>query len=662
MKKPNSNSTIMELQNVNMFYPTGAEPFHALKDVNLTIQKGEFLGITGKSGAGKTTLLNMISGVSDPTSGTVHFYGNEQMNGKNGLGNIEINQLDEDEKARWRGEHVGIVYQSFELLPNLNLIENINLPIDFLEKYDPEESPASARILLEQVEILEHANKIPAHISGGEKQRVAIARALVNDPPIILADEPTGNLDSVTAENIFKIFEDLVKRGKTIVMVTHDESLVKRFSRRLLIVDGEITEPKSTIANISASLSAGESSRHGNFASQANGESASQNKVQDSRQTRPQNGKSKAKSKTKHLAVVLKNVTKIYESPAGKFVALKSIDLNLDFGQFVSIVGKSGSGKSTLINMITGIDHPTSGKVTVNNLDIYTLTESERALWRGKNMGVVFQFFQLLPSLTLLENTMLPMDYCDIYAYEERPKQAMALLEKVGLAKQANSLPGSVSSGQQQSAAIARALANDPSIILADEPTGNLDSRSAEVILNLFEELALQGKTILIVTHDSSITERTNQTIILSDGEIVDQAIAQTLPFLPHPLMLKATKEAKKTTFLPNEVIINQGEEVNHFYMVVKGSVDVLVKNKNCEELLLANLGQGQFFGEVELMGGDHSIAAVRSSKHEETVIATLPKKAFQEIINKSNRMKSYIRDVASNRKSENITKVDKDC
>jgi len=535
MKSPNNTSTLMELQKVNMFYPTGAEPFRALKDINLTIQKGEFLGITGKSGAGKTTLLNIISGVSDPTSGSVHYYGNEKTNGENGFGGLEINLLDEDEKARWRGEHVGIVYQSFELLPNLNLIDNINLPTDFLEKYDPEESPVSAKILLERVDILEHADKIPAHVSGGQKQRVAIARALVNDPTILLADEPTGNLDSVTAEIIFQIFEELVKQGKTIVMVSHDESLISRFSRHLHIVDGVVTEPKSEKANTGEILLADESRQNDKSAIRSIVESTKQYEAQISWQTEPQNGKSKKKSSSQHPAVDLKDVTKIYESPAGKFVALQSINLILDFGQFVSIVGKSGSGKSTLINMITGIDHPSSGEVFVDNSDIYALTESERALWRGKNMGVVFQFFQLLPSLTLLENTMLPMDYCDMFAYEERPKRALELLKKVGLAEYAHSLPGSVSSGQQQSAAIARALANDPSIILADEPTGNLDSRSAEVVYNLFEDLVLQGRTVLIVTHDPSITKRTDQTIILSDGEIVDQTIARTLPFLSHP-------------------------------------------------------------------------------------------------------------------------------
>src|SRR5512137_487203 len=184
------------------------------------------------------------------------------------------------------------------------------------------------------------------------------------------------------------------------------------------------------------------------------------------------------------------------------------------------------------------------------------MTESERALWRGTNLGIVFQFFQLMPMLTLLENTMLPMDYCNIYPLAERPERAMDLLKMVGLEQQAHKLPAAVSSGQQQSAAIARALATDPPIILADEPTGNLDSRAADNVLTLFEDLAKRGKTILIVTHDPSITQRTDQTIILSDGEIIDQTIARALPFLSHPQMLLATKEAQKRRIAPREMIL----------------------------------------------------------------------------------------------------------
>ena len=218
-----------------------------------------------------------------------------------------------------------------------------------------------------------------------------------------------------------------------------------------------------------------------------------------------------------HVVEII-DVHKSFPVGDGEVTVLKGLSFDVENGEFVSIVGPSGNGKSTLLNMITGIDHPNAGEVIVGGQKLYEMSKSERALWRGRNMGVVFQFFQLLPTLTLLENTMLPMDYIKNYAFSERPDRAMELLKMVGLEEQAHKLPAAVSSGEQQSAAIARALATAPSLILADEPTGNLDSKSADNVLNIFEDLVAQGKTVLIVTHDPSITRRTDQTIILSDG------------------------------------------------------------------------------------------------------------------------------------------------
>ncbi len=190
-------------------------------------------------------------------------------------------------------------------------------------------------------------------------------------------------------------------------------------------------------------------------------------------------------------------------------------------------MGKSGSGKSTLANMITGIDHPTSGSVRINGTYVHNLDENKMSIWRGRNLGIVFQFFQLLPTLSLLENIMLPMDFCNMYAPLERERRAMDLLEMVGLESVADQQPAAVSGGQQQRAAIARALANDPPIIVADEPTGNLDSRAAESVFQIFINLAQQGKTILMVTHDKSLAQRTDRVLLLSDGELVDEWITQ---------------------------------------------------------------------------------------------------------------------------------------
>src|SRR5512141_2242018 len=215
-------------------------------------------------------------------------------------------------------------------------------------------------------------------------------------------------------------------------------------------------------------------------------------------------------------------IVKIFKNAAGEFTVLKGIDLTINRGEFVSIVGKSGSGKSTLLNMITGIDHPTSGKMVIDGTDIYTgVTESQRSRWRGRNLGIVFQFFQLLPMLTLVENVMLAMDFADMYDFDERPGRAMELLRMVGLEKFANKLPVLVSTGQQQLAAIARALACDPPLLVADEPTGNLDTKSANTIIDLFEKLARGGKTVVMVTHDPSLTSRTTRNLTIADGLLV---------------------------------------------------------------------------------------------------------------------------------------------
>jgi putative ABC transport system ATP-binding protein len=219
--------------------------------------------------------------------------------------------------------------------------------------------------------------------------------------------------------------------------------------------------------------------------------------------------------------IEMRDIVKVYKTGAGDFPALKNITVCFYQGEFVSVVGKSGSGKSTLANMITGIDHPTSGSVRINGTLVHKLNESQMSVWRGSNLGIVFQFFQLLPMLNLLENVMLPMDFCKVYDPAEREERAMALLALVGLQDVADQLPAAVSGGQQQSAAIARALANDPPIIIADEPTGNLDSRSADSVFEVFIDLARKGKTILMVTHDQALAKRTDRILLLADGELV---------------------------------------------------------------------------------------------------------------------------------------------
>ena len=224
---------LVDLRDVVKVYATAAGEFRALKEINMQVGEGEFVGIVGKSGAGKSTLLNMITGVDHLTSGEVIVNANGSP--------VSIHKMKEDEIAYWRGRNLGVVFQSFQLLPMLTLVENIMLPMDLCGRFNPKKSRGRALELLRLVEIEDHADKLPSQISGGQQQRVAIARALANDPPLLVADEPTGSLDSVTAEHIFELFEQLVSgQDKTIIMVTHDQTLAPRFTRTLEITDGEL--------------------------------------------------------------------------------------------------------------------------------------------------------------------------------------------------------------------------------------------------------------------------------------------------------------------------------------------------------------------------------------------------------------------------------------
>ena len=218
----------------------------------------------------------------------------------------------------------------------------------------------------------------------------------------------------------------------------------------------------------------------------------------------------------------LQGVNKTFDGPAGPIQALKDVSLKVYPGEFVGVRGPSGSGKSTLINMITGIDRPTRGDVHVSGALLNDLNENQLAHWRGRNVGVIFQFFQLLPTLTVMENIIFPMECCRMWKPRERPERAMHLLEQVGLADQAQKLPNTLSGGQQQRAAIARALANDPALVMGDEPTGNLDSKSADKVFYLFEELVKGGKTFMMVTHDLGLASRIPRVVEVLDGDLFD--------------------------------------------------------------------------------------------------------------------------------------------
>jgi putative ABC transport system ATP-binding protein len=220
----------------------------------------------------------------------------------------------------------------------------------------------------------------------------------------------------------------------------------------------------------------------------------------------------------------LAQVVKTYESPSQSFTALRDVSLQVQPGEFVAIVGKSGSGKTTLLNLLAGIDRPTSGTISVDGTQLQSLSESQLAEWRGRMIGLVFQFFQLLPTLTVAENVMLPMDFAEVIPAAQRRSKALELLERVGIEDQADKLPTTLSGGQQQRAAIARALANDPPLLMADEPTGNLDEATRTSVLELFAKLNADGRTIIVVTHERDISRYTDRQVTLVDGRVANDA------------------------------------------------------------------------------------------------------------------------------------------
>ena len=351
----------------------------------------------------------------------------------------------------------------------------------------------------------------------------------------------------------------------------------------------------------------------------------------------------------------LKEVKKSYMSAAGEFQALRGIDLQINAGEFVSIIGKSGSGKSTLLNMITGIDRPTTGEVLVNGTAVHKLDENQLAGWRGGNLGIIFQFFQLLPSLSLMQNVILPMDLVGLYKPRERRERAEYLLEIVDLADQRNKLPSMVSGGQQQRAAMARALANDPPIVIADEPTGNLDSKTAETVFNLFNSLVEQGKTIIIVTHDSSLAQRAHRTALITDGEIVNEYVARALPTLTHEQLLAATHKITPRQYDPGAMILMEGKDNDKFYIVSKGIVEVVLPRPNQSDVILLQLGPGKYFGEIAFFHGEKTRASVRAAESNPVEVLTMNYKTLSALLEESEPTREALHQAAERHEEENI-------
>jgi ABC-type lipoprotein export system ATPase subunit len=370
-------------------------------------------------------------------------------------------------------------------------------------------------------------------------------------------------------------------------------------------------------------------------------------------------------SKTRHRAgsaenmalIDLREVDKNYKTAVGDFPALKNVNLHIEAGEFVSIIGKSGSGKSTLLNMIAGIDRPTSGEVFVNQTAVHEMNENRMARWRGVNLGIVFQFFQLLPTISVIENIMLPMDFCRTYPMREREKRALQLLELVELEEHAYKLPTALSGGQQQRVAIARALANDPPIVIADEPTGNLDSKTADNVFALFENLVSQGKTIIIVTHDSSLAKRAQRTALITDGEIVNEYVARALPTLTNDQLLKATRQLEVIKYDPGAMILQQGASGENFYIVSKGTVEIVLQREKGSDVIVAQLGPGNYFGEMEFFHERQNRASIRASESTPVEVLALDYDELSVLLGESPTTQEALHEAAEKHEQENIQK-----
>jgi len=357
----------------------------------------------------------------------------------------------------------------------------------------------------------------------------------------------------------------------------------------------------------------------------------------------------------KRPIIHLHGVQKSYRTAVGDYPALKNIDLEINAGEFVSVIGKSGSGKTTLINMITGIDHPTSGEVWVTDTAVHRLRENQMARWRGKNLGIVFQFFQLLPIISVVENVMLPMDFCNSYPMRQRAARALHLLDLVGLADHAYKLPTALSGGQQQRVAIARALANDPPILIADEPTGNLDSKTAESVFALFNDLISQGKTIIIVTHDSGLAKRTNRTALIADGEIVNEYLAKALSTLTPAQLLEAARRIQPIQYEAGAMIMTEGRSSDKFYVVSKGTVEVVLPRPNQSDVIAVQLGPGKYFGEMEFFHQHRNLASVRAYEHGQVEVLAMDYATLNELLSQSEPTREVLHQGADLHEQENV-------
>ena len=452
------------------------EIIKAVDEVSFAFAEQQFVTIVGPSGSGKSTLLYVLGGLDQATSGTLLIDG------------VDMNHLSASQEHQFRREKLGFVFQSFHLLSNLTALENVMLPMQLAGGQSRVQIQERARALLLEVGMSEnlHSSK-PGKLSGGQQQRVAIARALANDPKIILADEPTGNLDSRTGKRIIDLLRKLASAGRTVIVVTHDRSITLLADVRLEMTDGKLEPMPKYVGH-----------------------------------TEEPRKKVVKSWEDKEVTVVAEGLSRYFKQRGRVVKAVDDVSFTFTEQQFITITGPSGSGKSTLLYMLSGLDKATKGEVLVDGVDVKRLSGRLENRFRRSRLGFVFQSYHLLPNLTALENVMLPMQMLGGRSREQIRERARLLLFQVGIGEERHNFrPARLSGGLQQRVAIARALANDPKVILADEPTGNLDSYNSKRILELLKMLAEeQGKTVIVATHDRSIAREADVRLELGDGRI----------------------------------------------------------------------------------------------------------------------------------------------
>ncbi len=506
---------MFELHDVVKAYGEGPSGVRALDGVSLRINPGEFVVIEGPSGSGKSTLLQMLGALDRPTAGTVVFDGHDLAEMPNG------------KLAALRLRTFGFVFQQFNLVPTLSAIENVEAALAPLAGSRRKKRERTLR-LLSGVGLADRVDHLPSQLSGGEQQRVAIARALSKGPRVILADEPTGNLDTRTGQEIMSILRRLSdENGQTVVLITHDPEIAATAPRVVRVRDGRVVADASgrELIEAGAALPTREVLPPIVTAPPVLVSPQQQDPVVVTQETAKSDNWVPTASMPRwnsepllHAEGVVKHYVSIESHD--DVVGVDGISLIVHEGEFVAITGPSGSGKTTLLNCLSGLDRIDRGRVLITGQTVHDMSDKEQSHLRSEVMGFIFQNWNLVPVFSAVENVELPL-----LLNGKKPAEARAAaahtLDRIGLGHRLHHHPNALSGGEQQRVAIARALAASPALVWADEPTGNLDSATAESVMKLLRELNDDGLAIVLVTHDESIAEQASRRLYIRDGKLL---------------------------------------------------------------------------------------------------------------------------------------------